>query len=221
MTIAKFFFFPAAFAISILLAACGEVDNWLEDASSSSNYGANSSSSFDIGLEWMPSPDSSYVHGTIKIRLDSFYISKNLITQSQYKKVMGENPSKVKKDTMPIDGVTWFKAVEFCKKLSLLMGLDSNAVRLPTEAEWEYAAIPRVIQRNYDYWEWTNDCWDANFPYEPNNPSGPPNCPANANRVRKGFNKEFEERPATDPSSKDINGSYISFRVVLQKKFLN
>jgi len=216
MTIAKFLAFPAVFAI--FLAACGEVDDWVEDGSSSSNYGANSSSSFDIGLEWMPPPDSSYVHGTTEIELDYYDISKNLITQKQYKTVMGENPSKVKKDTLPVDGLTWFKAVEFCKKLSLLMGLDSNAVRLPTEAEWEYAAIPGVIQRNFDYWEWTNDCWDARFPYEEKNPSGPPNCQASADKVCKGFNKEFKERPATDPYSKEIRGSYISFRVVLKKR---
>jgi len=217
MTIAKLFAFPAVFAI--FLAACGEVDDWVEDGSSSSNYGANSSSSFDIGLEWMPPPDSSYVHGTVQITLDTFYISKNLITQKQYKTVMGVNPSEVKKDTLPVDGVTWLEAVEFCKKLSLLMGLDSNAVRLPTEAEWEYTAIPGVIQRNLDYWEWTNDCWDARFPYEPDNPSGPPNCLASANKVCKGFNKEFEERPSIDPYSKKIRGSYISFRVVLKKNF--
>jgi len=218
MSIAKFFAFPAVFAI--FLAACGEVDDWLEDgSSSSSNYDANSSSSFDIGLEWMPPPDSSYVHGTTEIELDYYYISKNLITQKQYKTVMGENPSNgVKNDTLPVDNVTWFKAVEFCKKLSLLMGLDSNAVRLPTEAEWEYTAIPGVIQRNFDYWEWTNDCWDARFPYEEKNPSGPPNCQASADKVCKGFNKEFKERPATNPSSKEIKGSYISFRVVFKEK---
>ena len=219
MSIAKFLAFPAVFAI--FLAACGEVDGEFEDISSSSNYGANSSSSFDIGLEWMPPPDSSFVHGAVQITLDTFYISKNLITQNQYKKVMGENPSKVKKDTLPVDGVTWFKAVEFCKKLSLLMGLDSNAVKLPTEAQWEYVAIPSVIQRNTDYWEWTNDCWDNNFPYEPNNPSGPPNCLERDYKVRKGFAKRVDERYATDPNLLSISGSYISFRVVLKKKFLD
>jgi len=219
MSIAKFLAFPAVFAI--FLANCGEVSGRFEDIYSSSSFSANSSGSFDIGLEWMPPPDSSLVHGATEIMLDAYYISKNLITQSQYKAVMGENPSKVKKDSLPVDNATWFKAVEFCKKLSILMGLDSNAIKLPTEAEWEYVAIPEVIQRNLNYWEWTNDCWDARFPYEQNNPSGPPNCPANASKVCKGFNKEFEERPATDPNSKDIKGSYISFRVVLKKKFLN
>jgi len=233
MDMIKFLIFPAFLAA---LLACGEVDGGFEnnlDSSSSQNCteknclssssGANSSSSFDIGLEWIPAPDSSYVHGTTKVRLNAYHISKKLITQSQYKAVMGTNPSKgVKNDTLPVEGVTWPKAVEFCKKLSSLMGLDSNFVKLPTEAEWEYTAYPGVIQRNADYWEWTNDCWDELFPYVPNNPSGPPNCLEPDFKVRKGFEvaNRIEDRYPTDPYSQDISGGYISFRVVL-KKFLN
>jgi len=231
---AKCFIFSAIFA---MFFACGEVSGTFESGSGSSSSQncsgtnclssssrGNSSSSFDIGLEWMPAPDSSYVHGTTKVRLDAYYISKNLITQGQYKTVMGKNPSKgVKKDTLPVEGVTWLNAVEFCKKLSGLMSLDSNAVRLPTEAEWEYAAYPGVIQRNADYWEWTNDCWDELFPYVPNNPSGPPNCLERDFKVRKGFEiaNRIDDRYPTDPYSGDISGGYISFRVIVLKKFLN
>jgi hypothetical protein len=231
MHIAKFLTFTVVFAAFL---ACGEVGGGFEDNSgfsSSQNCtgencfsssSTNSSSSFDIGLDWKLAPDSSGVHGTIKITLDAYYVSKNLITQSQYKTVMGENPSKgIINDTLPVEGVNWFKAMEFCKKLSGLMSLDSNAVKLPTEAEWEYVVIPSVIQRNPDYWEWTNDCWDDRFPYEANNPSGPPNCLELDPKVRKGFDKKIEDRPATDPYSEDISGSYISFRVALKKKFLN
>jgi len=233
MGITKFLVLLAFFAIFL---ACGEVGSGFEDKSSSSNFEnctgkncpssssrANSSSSFDIGLDLKPAPDSSYVHGTIQITLEKYYVSRGLITQNQYKTVMGgENPSKgVKNDTLPVEGVNWFKAVEFCKKLSILMGLDSNAVKLPTEAQWEYVAIPSVIQRNTDYWEWTNDCWDNNFPYEPNNPSGPPNCLERDYKVRKGFAKRVDERYATDPYLENVGGGYISFRVALKKKFLN
>ncbi|GBU25231.1 hypothetical protein R83H12_01873 [Fibrobacteria bacterium R8-3-H12] len=231
MSIAKFLVLFAFFAIFL---ACGEVGGGFEDRpgfSSSQNCAgenchssssmANSSSSFDIGLDWKPAPDSSYVHGATQITIDAYYISKDLITQKQYKAVMGgENPSKgVKNDSLPVEGVDWFKAGEFCKKLSHLMDLDSNAVKLPTEAEWEYVAFPGVIQRNADYWEWTNDCWDNNFPYEQNNPSGPPNCLELDYKVRKGFAKRIDERYATEPNLKDIGGGYISFRVVLKKNF--
>jgi len=233
MNVAKFLIFTAFLAVFF---ACGEVNGGFENGSGSSSSQnctgtncfssssrGNSSSSFDIGLKWVPAPDSSYVHGATHVILNAYYITKNLITQGQYKAVMGANPSKgVKNDTLPIEGVTWFKAVEFCKKLSELMGLDLDDVRLPTEAEWEYAVYPDYIQMNADYWEWTNDCWDTRFPYETNNPSGPPNCLSSWDRVRKGFEvaNRIEDRYPTDPYSEDIGGSYISFRVI-RKKFLD
>ena len=166
----------------------------------------------------------SYVHGATNITLDAFVISKKLITQGQYKEVMKENPSRgAKNDTLPVESVNWFKALEFCKKLSALMGLDSAAVKLPTEAEWEYTAISSDIQINEDYWEWTNDCWDDYFPYTVNNPSGPPNCSSADYRVRKGFltSNGIEDRYRTDPYSIDIGVRDISFRVVIKNKFLN
>jgi formylglycine-generating enzyme required for sulfatase activity len=49
---------------------------------------------------------------------------------------MGTNPSKFKGATNPVEMVSWNEATEFCKKLSEKTG---NSVRLPTEAEWEYA----------------------------------------------------------------------------------
>jgi len=232
MGIAKFIALPAVFAV---FWACGGVEGGFEyepvssDSQSctekncpSSSSNANSSSSFDIGLDWRLAPDNSYVHGGIQIKLDAYYISRNLITQKQYRTVMGENPSKGEKnDNLPVEGVSWFKAVEFCRRLSGLMGMDANAVKLPTEAEWEYVAIPGVIQRNANYWEWTNDCYDANFPYKPDNPSGPPNCLPNDPKVRKGASKEIDDRYLTDPNSEDISMGYISFRVVIKKKFLD
>jgi formylglycine-generating enzyme required for sulfatase activity len=58
------------------------------------------------------------------------------VTQAQYEAVMGTNPSKFKGATNPVDTVSWNDATEFCKKLS---EKTRQAVRLPTEAEWEYA----------------------------------------------------------------------------------
>ncbi|HMH42845.1 MAG TPA: formylglycine-generating enzyme family protein, partial [Pyrinomonadaceae bacterium] len=59
------------------------------------------------------------------------------VTQNQYRAVMGTNPSAFKGDDLPVDSVTWDEATEFCRKLSTLTG---HQYRLPTEAEWEYAA---------------------------------------------------------------------------------
>jgi formylglycine-generating enzyme required for sulfatase activity len=58
------------------------------------------------------------------------------VTQAQYEAVMGTNPSHFKGATNPVEEVTWNDATEFCKKLS---EKTRQAVRLPTEAEWEYA----------------------------------------------------------------------------------
>jgi formylglycine-generating enzyme required for sulfatase activity len=65
-----------------------------------------------------------------------FYMGVTEVTQAQYEAVMGTNPSKFKGATNPVDTVSWNDATEFCKKLS---EKTRQAVRLPTEAEWEYA----------------------------------------------------------------------------------
>jgi formylglycine-generating enzyme required for sulfatase activity len=77
-----------------------------------------------------------------------FFLGTFLVTQAQYEKVMGKNPSyfqgdKVKGDSSnhPVEQVSWEDAVEFCKKLSELPEEKKagRVYRLPTEAEWEYA----------------------------------------------------------------------------------
>ena len=65
-----------------------------------------------------------------------FYLGVYLVTQAQYEAVMGVNPSHFKGESNPVESVSWNDAVEFCKKLSAKTG---QMVRLPTEAEWEYA----------------------------------------------------------------------------------
>jgi formylglycine-generating enzyme required for sulfatase activity len=65
-----------------------------------------------------------------------FYMGIYTVTQEQYQQVMGENPSEFKGKTNPVEKVSWDDAVEFCKALSKKTG---KTVRLPTEAQWEYA----------------------------------------------------------------------------------
>jgi Sulfatase-modifying factor enzyme 1 len=66
----------------------------------------------------------------------SFYLARYEISQSQYAAVMGVNPSQNKDPRQPVDTVSFLDAVEFCEKLS---AKTSRSVRLPSEAEWEYA----------------------------------------------------------------------------------
>jgi len=77
-----------------------------------------------------------------------FYMGVTEVTQGQYQKVMGTNPSSFKdaqdperSANMPVEQVSWEDAVEFCRRLSLMPNeKQSNRVyRLPTEAQWEYA----------------------------------------------------------------------------------
>ncbi len=82
------------------------------------------------------------------VTVSDFYIGKTEVTQAQWKAVMGNNPSNFKGDNNPVEQVSWNDAVEFCKKLSQKEGVT---YRLPTEAEWEYAARGGNQSRGYEY----------------------------------------------------------------------
>ncbi|MGD0093598.1 MAG: formylglycine-generating enzyme family protein [Planctomycetota bacterium] len=65
-----------------------------------------------------------------------FYMAKFKVTQEQYALVMGANPSWFKGTKLPVETVSWYNAQDFCKYASSKTG---QTVRLPTEAEWEFA----------------------------------------------------------------------------------
>ena len=71
-----------------------------------------------------------------QVTLQPFFMSKYPITQEQYQTIMGENPSNFKGKNRPVETVTWYNAIEFCKKLSKKTG---KIYRLPSESQWEYA----------------------------------------------------------------------------------
>ncbi len=85
-----------------------------------------------------------------------YWIGKFEVTQEQYQRVTGTNPSKFKDSGMdaPVESVSWYDAVEFCKNLSEKEGKalpDGNVFRLPTKAEWEYAAIGGQNSKGFKY----------------------------------------------------------------------
>ncbi|MCP3691960.1 MAG: formylglycine-generating enzyme family protein, partial [Planctomycetaceae bacterium] len=70
-----------------------------------------------------------------------FQMGQYEVTQEQYQKVMGTNPSRFSGPQNPVERVNWYDAVDFCRKLSELPEEKKLAYvyRLPTQAEWEYA----------------------------------------------------------------------------------
>ena len=74
---------------------------------------------------------------THQVTLSSYYIGETEVTQALWKAVMGNNPSYFKGDNLPVEKVSWEDCQTFIGKLNDLTG---KSFRLPTEAEWEYAA---------------------------------------------------------------------------------
>lgn len=105
-----------------------------------------------------------------RVTMSSFYMGQTEVTQEQFQRLMGRNPSWFSRDAdaprRPVEQITWFDAVEFCNRLSEKDGLepvytiegksviaqvDRNGWRLPTEAEWHYSARGGATTRGFEW----------------------------------------------------------------------
>jgi formylglycine-generating enzyme required for sulfatase activity len=119
--------------------------------------------SYQMGTVNGGSGDEKPVH---QVTLAAFWMMSTEVTQQLYADLMGKNPASHQGNRFPVEMVSWYDAVAFANKLSAKDGLkaaytisganvscdwSANGWRLPTEAEWEYAAEGGVKSRGTDY----------------------------------------------------------------------
>lgn len=97
-----------------------------------------------LGMRFVQLPSGSFTMGDDvngpphQVAVRSFYAAVTEVTQAQWEAVMGFNPSVFKNPQRPVESVTWLQVQGFLERLNRMEGV--NHYRLPSEAEWEYAA---------------------------------------------------------------------------------
>ena len=103
---------------------------------------------FSMGGTYEQGRDQYYSEPVHLVSLSTYYIGETEVTQELWKAVMGDNPSYFKDDQRPVEQVSWDDCQEFLRKLNEFTGLK---FRLPTEAEWEFAARGGEKSKGYKY----------------------------------------------------------------------
>ena len=102
------------------------------------------------GINFVPIPGGMFEIGdqfeegdqdekeTTNVMIKPFFLGQTEITQSQWKRVMGSNPSRFKGDNNPVEKISIYEVMQFIDRLNKRYQ-GKTVFRLPTEAEWEYA----------------------------------------------------------------------------------
>lgn len=103
---------------------------------------------FTMGATKEQGSNHSNQQPTHKVTLSTYYIGETEVTQELWEAVMGTNPSKFKGAKLPVENVSWTECQQFINKINKLTG---RKFRLPTEAEWEFAARGGKSSKGYKF----------------------------------------------------------------------
>ncbi|MDQ1252319.1 MAG: hypothetical protein QG646_1440 [Euryarchaeota archaeon] len=148
---------------------------------------------------------------------NTFYLGKYPVTQKQWEKVMGSNPSRFKGDNLPVEQVSWDDVQKFIKKLAKMEGTDKY--RLPSEAEWEYACRARITTRfcfgdneselgNYGWYDKNSGSTTHPVGQKQPNPFGLYDMHGNVLEwVQDRWHDNYEGSPSDGSAWEDVNSS--------------
>jgi len=162
-----------------------------------------------------------------QVRLQGFRITPSPISNAQYLKFLEDTGYPRPKDPAfaknyllgypdsPVVNVSYDDALAFCKWVSTKFGV---LARLPTEAEWEYAALHR---KNVDVWEWVSDFYSKDY-YSTSPVKDPTGPPTGSKRVVRGGSptRNDTEAPIRRRGSRrpQDRSDQIGFRIILDSR---